>query len=1027
MARALRHTVPQGNRQMIVRPRLLELVRGRFERAVTVIVAKPGSGKTTLLAQAVTENAMAPVGKDFWLTCQRDDTSLSVLARGAFSAVGVEDAVPEEPHRAAAVLADAMWSAAPAHVALILDDAHHITAGSPGQAFLNALLEELPRNGHVVLGWRTEPGLEAADGRPTTAIPPGASRLLATGDAVLIDDTLLQFTPEELVAFADSRDVPVSVLSDVGGWPALAELTATVGKHAVVAYLWDQLLSELPRERRHVLAVLAQVGGADDEIASALLGRRVQLSRLLEGLPLVVRDGSGWWSLHALWGSALQHLLDPAEVAEAQRVAGRLLAQRGQYHDAMTLLLDAEAWHDALEVIVDVCKVCTPLVPQDVLELWWSRLPGSYQECPEGLLLNAMIVEPADPAAAERLLTDALAAADDTPNLQYACINALVQVAFWRNDRDVMKGLVARLDVLVRNGFEEAAEWLLILTALLEPSIERARALLSAPSLSRTTGLNPVQQWLHAHVLLRKMGDAVRGEEVARRSLDDSSTTMRAVSRAALVEALKLQGRLAEAQGMLLDLEKDLEPSKLLTSPELLTHAVTLSDLADQPSRAESLFARFTPVVARSPVAWAPLAVTFAEVFHAVTVRDEAAAVAALEQVRQVPLIYNRAISHVSTGTLPLLYVLSPATRPTWDDQPAPDALADVLGVGRALVALRERGSAAEVAALSPRARLLVRTVVPVPWAAELAVGMVAANVPEGRALIEELRQRARPVLREQAASPHALLAQTAKSLLRTLPVKPSYDLELRVLGPLELRYDGRPDSRGFRRERVRHLLAYLLAHERPTRPEIMEALWPDLGESAAKGNLRVTLAYLNDALEPDRGEGDATYFVRSSGPVLHLVVGDGLQVDVIDFERELDEARRLEGKGVPSEALHAYLRGLDLWRGDYFAETSHGEGWLEEERDRLRRRFVDAAVRAGQLLTAVGDLGAAERLAERALRADPWEERAHQVLVQASVAAGDLVDAGARLDRCLRMLRELGVPPAAHTLTLAQQIKSAR
>ena len=1026
MARALRHTAPQGSRQMIVRPRLLALVRGRFERAVTVVVAKPGAGKTTLLTQAVTENAMAPRGKDFWLTCQRDDTSLSVLAKGAFVAVGVEDAVPDAPHRAAAVVADAMWSAAPADVALILDDAHHLSPGSPGAAFLNALLEELPRNGHVVLGWRTDPALEVTDGRPTSQIPPGVSRLLASEDALLIEDAELQFTGEELTAFADSRDVPASVLWDVGGWPALAELAASVGQHAVVAYLWDQLLSELPRERRHALAVLAEVGGADDEIASALLGRRVQLSRLLEGLPLVVRDGAGWWSLHALWGSALQHLLDEAEVAGARRATGRLLAQRGHYDDAMSLLLDAEAWPDALEVIVDVCKVCTPLAPQDFLELWWSRLPGPCRERPEGLLLHAMVVEPADPGAAERLLTEALAAAADTPNLQYACINALAQVAFWRNDRDTLRQLVAQLDSLLRGGFEEAEEWLLILTALLEPSIDRAReALLSAHS--PLTSRNPVQQWLLAHILLRKMGDAVQGEDAARRSLEDSSTTMRAVSRAALIEALKLQGRLAEAREMLPDLEKELEPSKLLTSPELLTHSVMLSDLTAPPSRAESLLARYTPVVARSPVAWAPLALTFAEVFHAVTIGDEAAAVALLDQVHQVPLIHNRASRHLTTGAVPLLYLLKPDTRPAWDDYQAPDGLADLLAATRALVALRERGSVAEVVKLPPRALLLTRTMMPVPWAAELALGMVAANVPQGRDLIEELRQRARPVLRDQTTSSHPLLARTAKSLLRTLPVKPAYELELRVLGSLELRYDGKADSGGLRRERVRHLLAYLLAHERPTRAEIMEALWPDLSESAAKGNLRVTLAYLNDALEPDRREGDATYFVRSSGPVLHLVVGDGLQVDVVDFERELDEARRLEGKGVPSEALHAYLRGLELWRGDYFAETSEGEGWLGDGRDRLRRRFTDAAVRAGQLLTAAGDLDAAEGLAERALRADPWEERAHQVLIQASVAAGDLDGAGTRLERCLTMLRDLGVPPATHTGTLAQQIRSQR
>jgi LuxR family maltose regulon positive regulatory protein len=317
MSRALRYTPPLANRDLVVRPRLLAPLRSRFERPLTAVVAPAGFGKTSLLGQAVSENMLSPSGEDRWLTCQRDDTTLSFLASGAFAAVGLSAPVPEDPRQAAVAVAEALWSAAPRQVALILDDVHLVTPGSPAGQFLRDLLEELPRNGHLVLGSRPP-------------LPLTISRLLATGDAVVLQEEDLRFREDEVATFAESRGVSPELLNDVGGWPALAELTATAGPFAVSGYVWEELLTQLSPERRHALALLVAVGGADEEIATALLGRDVNLQSLLDGLPLVVRSRSGWWSLHGLWAAALQHHLDSGQVAEARRAAAAILGSRGQ-------------------------------------------------------------------------------------------------------------------------------------------------------------------------------------------------------------------------------------------------------------------------------------------------------------------------------------------------------------------------------------------------------------------------------------------------------------------------------------------------------------------------------------------------------------------------------------------------------------------------------------------------------------------------------------------------------------------------
>jgi DNA-binding SARP family transcriptional activator len=1013
MSRPLRHAPPVSNRGVILRPRLLALLRSRFERPLTAVVAPAGFGKTTLLAQAVSENALSPLGDDRWLTCQRDDTALSFLAAGTYAAVGLSRQPVEDPRHAAAAVAEAMWSAAPRHVALVLDDTHLVDAGSAGGRFLSELVAELPRNGHVVLAARPP-------------LPVSTSRLVASGDAMVLGEEDLQFHAEELASFADSRGVPPELLSRVGGWPALAELTATAGPHAVTGYVWEELLSRLSPARRRALALLAAVGGADEEIAVALLGPDVNLEALLEGLPLVVRAPTGWRSLHGLWGSALEHHLDAGQVAQARRTAAAVLRRRRQYHDAMDLLLDASAWDGVRDLVVDVCAVFTALVPTDVLGGWLRRLPEHVQQSPEGLLLAAMVVEPASPAGAEQLLDRAIAAAPAGTPVRYACLNALLLLAFWRADRRRMTDLVRRMEEAAPAGPAEAPAVIALLRALLAPDADQVRAELTEPALVSGMPLSPVAEWLHAHIVLLKLGDPAGAEPLARRALAHAVPTMQPQSRSELLESLRLRGRLDEADRLLPGLLADLSSPRVLCSPEVLTSAVVLLSLLGRDEQVAALIRALRPTVCASPVAWAPISCALADAFHAVSRGDEDAAVGALRAVLAHGIVRSRAVVQVSPAALPLVYVLVPEVRERWDATPAAGCFAEAQQVARALVELREHGTLTAVRALPPDARMVVRAQLPIPWATELAVAMVAAGRSDGRDLLADLGHGARPALRAQSRSAVTPIAVAARSLLRELPAAPAYRLRLRTLGPLELRRDGvvvtAPE---LRRERVRQLLGYLLVHGRAVRPAITAALWPDLDEVAASRNLRVTLAYLQNVLEPDRGELDPPYFLRSTGPVLGLVVDGALEVDATEFDRSLDEAAVLERQGAPSAALAAYRRAADLWGGDFLVGVPSGE-FLEMERDRLRGRFVASAVRAGHLLLARGEATAAGTLAERALRADQWSESAYQLLIAVHLATGDLTGARRSLRRCHRMLRELGVPAHQRTVTLGRRLQGS-
>jgi DNA-binding SARP family transcriptional activator len=224
------------------------------------------------------------------------------------------------------------------------------------------------------------------------------------------------------------------------------------------------------------------------------------------------------------------------------------------------------------------------------------------------------------------------------------------------------------------------------------------------------------------------------------------------------------------------------------------------------------------------------------------------------------------------------------------------------------------------------------------------------------------------------------------------------------------------------RRERVRAFLAFLLLHRETTRAAAAFALWPDFDERSAGNNLRVTLNHLIDLLEPERGEGEAPFFVRSDGTSLVLVTRE-VTVDVDRFENLIASARAHEGNGAPSLALPLYVEAAELYRGELFADVSDAE-WLDLAREQARSRFVTSAVRAAQLLAAMGEVDLAMSHAQRALETDPWSEDAYGVLVEAALLEGDRSSAGRLLSKCSEMLNDLGLSPSRTTERLRRKLE---
>ncbi|HEV3497786.1 MAG TPA: BTAD domain-containing putative transcriptional regulator, partial [Actinomycetes bacterium] len=183
--------------------------------------------------------------------------------------------------------------------------------------------------------------------------------------------------------------------------------------------------------------------------------------------------------------------------------------------------------------------------------------------------------------------------------------------------------------------------------------------------------------------------------------------------------------------------------------------------------------------------------------------------------------------------------------------------------------------------------------------------------------------------------------------------------LRIRLLGELDLRH-GEVPVPPLGSARAASLLAYLLLHREAAQPRQRLAflLWPDSSEPQAWTNLRHLLHNLRRALpEADR-------FVEVTARTLRWRGDAPWWLDVAAFEDALDRA------GQPGQALPALAEAVATYGGDLL-RSSYDE-WLVEERERLRRRYLEALERLVKLLEAGGEQARAIGYAERALREDP-------------------------------------------------------
>jgi predicted ATPase len=236
--------------------------------------------------------------------------------------------------------------------------------------------------------------------------------------------------------------------------------------------------------------------------------------------------------------------------------------------------------------------------------------------------------------------------------------------------------------------------------------------------------------------------------------------------------------------------------------------------------------------------------------------------------------------------------------------------------------------------------------------------------------------------------------------------------LEIRLLGPLEVRLGGRPVGvSGGKRHGVLAVLA--LRHGRVVAvDELIDALWGEELPAAPRNALQHHVARLRAAL------GQESIVGSSDGYALRDVT-----IDAVRFEQLLAEARRASREGDTRAGAESVELALALWRGPALQGLTETD-WLGAEARRLEALRVDALEERFETALALGEHREIVSALRATLDENPFRERVWGQLMLALYRGGRQVDALETFQEARRVLAEqLGLDPGPELRRLQEAI----
>ncbi|MEM1332803.1 MAG: hypothetical protein AAGG08_05035, partial [Actinomycetota bacterium] len=983
----------------VPRTTLIESLGRRWAHRLVVIEAPGGYGKSTLVAQAIRDNASDPSGLDVAVRCRRTHRSVrDLLADVATTlATTLPTTLPTTLATADAsidrcstrdlieMIAAELARRSPTSVCLWLDDAHVLADLAIEQATddVAELLDRIPANAHLAVVGRRLPPLPI-------------SRLVRSGECIVVDEHELLFDAHEQRAIAERHGIDPAVIAASEGWPALTRLALTNAEPNRTS-LFAESLASMSTAEREAVAIAQISGGVTDDLLAAC-GIDCDLRRMVRRTPLLDRFADGTVMAHDLWADTDTRLVTDERRAELAHDVGRHLAETDAGDQAIDVALRHQLWDLAETLVLDALADGDGGLDAARARRWLESFPHERRARGELLLLEGVVLGlEHGPRAGVEQVQQSVRHLDDDHRItgQCAALMDLGTRAWAVGDAgivapcfDLIPGLLAlgapQVTELV--GRQQAVD--ADLAGDFERAIELHRAL---PVLDLALR--------HQATLELIVGNGERSDELVDELVEryptDFNRRVRALHRFAH----------GDPSGVLHPDFPSLDVVR--TQRDVLLQ--TIGEIAVRSARGDTL--DIGPVrdamVERSRER---MFQAVAEVFLAVSEHcdDDAALLfdRALDEAGDDPIVPGELRRFLS-----LAHVLSPHAREILDTAPLRGHHVTMRSLCQALLLARTQPSAT-IGSL-PSARE-VFCYLPLSWSVELACLLAARDDPRAPGLLDELAALAGTNTQRELrwrADRSGQHRRGAKALLATVPVPPTTPAHITLFGDPSVRHGD--DEVEVTRPRLRQVIALLLLRRRVDRTVIAEVIWPDDDPVKVGNRLRVTLSQLRTTIDPDRSTSEASFRMREHDGSVTFAESEWFTSDVWRLRALLDRPASLD---VSREAIGIIRPGL--------ADDVLDLPELAAEYDALVVQTVARHATVGEQLLADGDADGAAEIAEELLGVAPLLERAAALSIAAHLGRRDDAAARTAVDRCRALLAQLDVDPSPTTAMLIRRVE---
>ncbi len=244
--------------------------------------------------------------------------------------------------------------------------------------------------------------------------------------------------------------------------------------------------------------------------------------------------------------------------------------------------------------------------------------------------------------------------------------------------------------------------------------------------------------------------------------------------------------------------------------------------------------------------------------------------------------------------------------------------------------------------------------------------------------------------------------------------------LDLRILGPFEVRFDGARVTIPGRKARTLLAALVVAAGNTVSRDRLIDSIWGETPPSSAVNTLHTYVTHLRRAFA-DAGAGANSSVIGTHPNGYHLAVEESA-VDSWRLERGLTESRLLADRHEGAGAVATLEASLGEWRGPPLEEFIDA-GFAQAEATRLTDlRFHAEELRVASLL-GIGEEGRALQLLEGLVEEFPYRERLWEHLMLALYRSGRQRDALTTYRRLADCLAEIGLEPGEGASELETRI----